>query len=124
VWIDFFHGALSGQDKEALVLLISSRQAAITDIVRHELLVGTSSDSQFKEMKSRLSVLKEFRLTEPLQDDFNRFGYELGRIGLLGRYTDAAIAFLSRTHDAPVYSFDGYFQKLAKKRLISSFRVS
>ncbi len=121
VWIDFFSARLSQQNKETLLALLESENVVITDVIRHELLVGASNEREYLQLSRILSVLTELNLNSPLMEDFHRFGFEMKNKKLLGKYTDLSIAFLARTHRIPVFSFDQYFARLAKKKIISSF---
>ena len=120
VWIDYFHGALSPALKDVVMDLILSRQAAITDVIRHELLVGTTSEREYEKMEGRLSPLLEFQMQTVFSQELNRFGFELNRMRLLGGYADVTIAFLGKKFEAPIFSFDRYFKKLAAKKVIST----
>ena len=121
VWIDFFRGKLTARHKEALVLLLEADEVVITDVIKHELLVGASSKKDFHFLSDSLSALTEISLDSNAMTEFNSFGFELKLIGLLGKYTDLSIAFLAQKKDLPVFSFDQYFAKLARKNIISLF---
>lgn len=123
VWIDFFNGKLLGKEKETLILLLEAEEAVITDIIKHELLIGANSASEYSELNDSLSALEEYSIDSDLRVEFNRFGFELRKRGFLGKYTDSSIAFLARTNQFPVYSFDKYFSKLAQKGMISILPV-
>lgn len=118
VWIDFFRGRLQPAALHAITLLLDSETAMITHVIRHELLSGATSESDYTKLDRMLSALPVLSISKDEDREFNRFGFLLAQKGFLGRYTDASIAFLARKHGLPVFAFDGYFQKLAKKRLI------
>ncbi len=122
VWIDFFHGTLSPQEKDTFVALLEAEEVVITDIIKHELLIGTNSSSEYTSLNNDLSAIEEITIQPSIKEEFNYFGFELRKKGLLGKYTDSTIAFLSKKHKFPVWSFDKYFEKVEQKGIISIFQ--
>jgi len=118
VWIDFFRGTLSQILSSNLVIGLENRQIVLTDIIFHELLMGTTSRKEFLTLKELLSPLKQLRIQEIQLNAFNDFAWRAHRKGVPGKYTDLTIAFLSHTHQFPILSFDKYFNKLAAKKII------
>jgi predicted nucleic acid-binding protein len=123
VWIDFFRGSLNAKHKDAFVLLLEAEEVIITDVIKHELLVGAKVQKEFFFLQDCLSALEEFSIEAASKSDFNQFGFDLKTRGLLGKYTDLSIAFLAKIHEVPVYSFDKYFDKLAKANVISLLKI-
>lgn len=123
VWIDFFRGQLSARDKEACLLLIESEEACLTEIIKHELLVGANSQKDYRFLTDCLSALTELAIDKELRDDFNHFGFKLKTSGCLGKYTDSSIAFLAQYHRLQIFSFDRYFEKLARANIVKLFSV-
>ena len=119
VWIDYFSGKISSAHAKMLQLLLEQNQVVITDIIKHELLIGTNSQKEYDLLAHNLSGLKELWIEREFLKEFNQFGFDLRKAGLLGKYTDASIAFLASKHRMPVFSFDRYFHKLSQKKLIS-----
>lgn len=118
VWIDFFRGSLRSAIKDPLEEGIRLRIAALTDVIRHELLVGTRSESQFRDLRRLLSPLDCFPILVEDREPFEYFAWVLRKRGFKGKYTDASIAFLCARHDIPLLTFDGYFQALFRKKII------
>lgn len=118
IWIDFFRKKLSSEILSNLITGIENDQVAVTDIIVHELLVGTMTKNHYREMKDILSPFTQLRIQDHELDDYNQFAWGIHRLGLKGKYTDLTIAFLSYHHDYPVLSQDAYFKKLANKNLI------
>lgn len=122
VWIDFFRGHLRSYVHARLFEGIKLRVAAITDIIRHEILVGAKNKKQFKELRNLLSPLDCIRLADKELSQFDEFAWNLKKDGFKGKYTDAAIAFICFKNRYPLFTFDRYFKLLARKgilRLIS-----
>jgi predicted nucleic acid-binding protein len=109
VWIDFFRGKLAASQKEALIVLIEAEEVAITDVIKHELLIGARTRKDFLFLQDSLSALEEISLEPDLKPVFNRFGFDLKMQGLVGKYTDLSIAFLAQKHGLQIYSLDRYF---------------
>lgn len=118
VWIDFFRGVLKSQIFGILREAIELRVAVLTDIIRHEILVGARSENQYRELQRLLSPLECLRVGGEDLEGFDRFAWHLHRQGFKGKYTDASIAYLCHRHRIPLLTFDGYFQSLARRGVI------
>jgi predicted nucleic acid-binding protein len=92
----------------------------ITDIIRHEILVGTNNRREFQNMEESLSPLECLRIRDEDIPSFDQFSWSLHRKGLKGKYTDLSIAFLSAHHQIPLLSFDGYFKLLSRRGVIKT----
>ena len=117
IWIDCFKGHLSDSMADRLAAGLENDQAVVTDIIVHEILVGAKNKKDYQELKNLFSALPQLRIESPLED-FNLFGWNLAKKGLTGKYTDLSIAYLSRLHNYPVLSLDGYFHRLAERDVI------
>lgn len=118
VWIDFFRGTLSPALYGYLSEHITLRLAAITDVIRHELLVGTGTKKAYAELQRLLSPLECLRIAEGDAPLFDEFAWDLRHRGFKGKYTDAAIAFLCHHRRIPLLTFDRYFTLLERKGII------
>ncbi len=70
-------------------MLRDAESAAITTVIRHELLLGAISETDFNQLNRMLSALPTYGISPQDERDFERFGFRLGQLGLLGRFTDA-----------------------------------
>lgn len=118
VWIDFFRDRIKAPLGEHLSEAILRQRVAITDIIRHELLIGTQDQKSFKRMQDLLSPLECLRIAEEDLSAFDRFAWKLKQCGLQGKYTDATIAYLAQSTAYPILAFDKYFQELARQKII------
>ena len=118
VWIDFFANALPEATTKTVDQLVLNNIACVTDIILYEMLVGTLSENEYKKTNLLFSSLLHLKIQDTEEYEFNHFSWSLHRTGLPGKYTDASIAFLAQKYDCPVLSFDTYFAKLAKKKII------
>ena len=123
VWIDFFRGKLKEGQREALVLLLEADEVVITEVIKHELLVGASTKKDFAFLSDTLSAFTALSMDSDLMPEFNRFGFDLKLKGLIGKYTDLSIAYLAQKNALPIFSFDKYFEKLASKSIIKLFAI-
>lgn len=123
VWVDFFRGRLPKPILDYLSEGLELGAAAVTDIVRNEILVGARHSKDFLELKKLLSPLPCFRISDDDLPRFDEFAWRLSQKGLLGKYTDAAIAFVCHQRKVPLLSFDGYFYRLARKGILSVLPV-
>ena len=120
VWIDFFRGRLSPGMLDLLGEGIRQRTIALTDVIRHEILVGARSEQDFNFLKHHLVPFECLRILEHDLESFDRFAWRLHRKGLTGKYTDLSIAFLCQIYDLPIMTFDGYFGRLSGQGIIRS----
>lgn len=118
VWIDFFRGTLGPNGHHLLEQGIVERVAGITDVIRHEILVGALNEADYSRLKRLMSPLTCFRIADFRLEAFDHFSWDLRRAGFRGKYTDASIAFVCHDEKLPLITFDRYFDLLAKKRLI------
>lgn len=118
IWIDFFNGKLFEHVRSKFVSSIENNNIGITDIILHELLMGTHSKRQYQELEDMFGAITQFNLSTVSFSEFNQFAWKVHRLGLPGKYTDLNIAFLAHKHKCPILSFDKYFYKLGKKHLI------
>lgn len=122
VWIDFFRAKLPRVLSSRLTELLEQQQVVVTDIIVHEILIGALTRKQYRKLQDLMSPFKSLHLTAEDSDGFNSFAWQLGKQGLLGRYTDLSIAYLSHKAGFPVLSFDRYFHRLADKGVIEVIR--
>lgn len=118
VWIDFFRGRLKPAVLGFLSEVIPLRTAGITDIIRHEILVGASGKPERQQLRGLLSPLPCLRIQDDQLEAFDDFAWNLRAHGLMGKYTDVSIAFVCHHHKIPILSFDKFFSHLARKGLI------
>lgn len=118
VWIDFFRGRLKPAVLDFLSEVIPLRSAGITDIIRHEILVGAREKPERQQLRGLLSPLPCLRIQDDQLEEFEDFAWNLRAHGLIGKYTDTAIAFICHYHKIPILSFDKFFSHLARKGLI------
>ena len=123
VWIDFFQGNLPLHHKSAFITLLDAEEVAITDVIRHEILVGAPTEEEFARLERMLNAIENYSLSDQEKHAFNHFGFELRQKGLLGKYTDLSIAFLAKERKIPIYSFDRYFTKLASAKVVRLFTL-
>lgn len=120
VWIDFFNSRLPETLLDNLKAGLENEQVCLTDIILHELLIGCRNRKQYQQLKDLLSPLEVLRIKDDQLDAFNLFAWTVKQNGLLGKFTDISIAYLSHLHHYPILSLDTYFAKLAEKKLIST----
>jgi predicted nucleic acid-binding protein len=120
VWIDFFRGKLKSGTLNFLSEMIPLRMTGITDIIRHEILVGAASKPERQQLRGLLSPLPCLRIQEDRLEEFDDFAWNLRNHGLMGKYTDVAIAFVCHSNKLPLLSFDNFFTHLARKNLIKT----
>jgi len=120
VWIDFFRGKLKPEIRQYIVEFIQIPAVSITDIIRHELLIGAPTLKSYQQLSDLLSPLECLRIREEELFEFDKFAWNLKRKGVDGKYKDLSIAFLSASRKIPLLSFDRYFDKLSALKIIET----
>lgn len=123
IWIDFFRGSLLEREKDFFIGLLENEKVAITEIIHHELLIGSKSQTEFVKLNALLEPYEVLSLCSYSQKEFNIFGYSVLKKGLVGKFTDLSIAFLSDKTQNPVWSKDKYFYKLNEKKIIAVISI-
>ncbi len=122
VWIDYLQDRSQGKPSSSLhsrlASILDSDYAAITDVIRTEILVGAASSAEFDKLDDLFSSVECLSLLKEDQRSFNNFCHMIKRKGLLGKYTDMSIAFLAKKHGYEVLSADKYFATLRSKKII------
>ncbi|HLB58510.1 MAG TPA: PIN domain-containing protein [Bdellovibrionota bacterium] len=121
VWIEFFRGRLSPGSINIVQKFLEIELAYLTDIIKHEILIGSRNDSEYKKLSYLISAIHILDFNPEMKIEFNSFAFSLKKKGFINNYTDLSIAFISNYYDIPVYSFDGYFEKLSNAGVIKSF---
>lgn len=118
VWVDFFRGRLAPDVYAQLAEGIRLRTAAITDIIRHEIVVGARDHQQMATLRRLLVPLPCLRVADEDLEALEEFAWDVRRKGLQGKYTDVTIAFLCVRHRLPLMAVDDYFAQLARKGIL------
>ncbi|OGQ22234.1 MAG: hypothetical protein A3I05_06455 [Deltaproteobacteria bacterium RIFCSPLOWO2_02_FULL_44_10] len=118
VWIDFFRGSLSTTFLAHFTETLTAQKGVITDLIRHEILVGAQDKKRFQDLQELLSPLTCYRIQSDELFQFDVFAWELRKKGFKGKYTDASIAFIAHRYHVPLITFDRYFQLVEKFGLI------
>lgn len=120
VWIDFFRGALTKAAHKTVTEGIRLDLVSITDVIRHEVLVGAGSESHYKILSRLLQPLQCLRIADGDLAIFDKFAWDLKMKGLKGKYSDLSIAFIAMRHSLPVFAFDDYFRRLSRKEILQT----
>ncbi|MCI2429482.1 PIN domain nuclease [Candidatus Acetothermia bacterium] len=94
--------------------LLAASRAATTPIVMLELLSGTRSSREFRELKEDLEALGQLELTPAVWERAYRLGCELRRAGLTVPIVDILIATLALEHGCMLLHADRHFEQIAR----------
>lgn len=123
VWLDHFSGSLNSSHQDFLFTVLRKERSSITDVILNEILVGALTEQEYHSLSETFNAISVISINAADFNNFNRFSWSLHRAGLPGKYTDASIAYLAQKHGYPVFSFDIYFAKLAKKKIIKVIQL-
>jgi predicted nucleic acid-binding protein len=119
-WIEFFRGTghpvVVAQDR-----LLSDDRAAITGVIRAELLQGARAEAQKAALARQLAALHQLPDPPDLWDRVADLGYFLRRSGYEVRIPDLLIAAVALGHDVPVFALDAHFPAIAR---VSELRLA
>ncbi len=79
-----------------------------------ELLSGTRSEREFRELKEELEALAFLEITPAVWERAFRLGYELRRAGLTLPMVDVLLAALALEHGCLLLHADRHFDALAR----------
>src|SRR4051812_41926452 len=105
VWIDFFR---SGKSREAdeLERLARSGLVCITDIIRVELLSGTRSDAEYRELEDRLANIPLLEIYSGFWNQLALARFGLARRGVQASIVDLSIAVLAHRYACSILTLD------------------
>ncbi len=114
VWIAALRPGGSAVARQEIEQLLATSRAATTPVVVLELLSGTRSAREFRELKEELEALQQLELTRPAWERAYRLGYDLRRAGLTLPTLDVLIAALAVEHDCLLLHVDRHFEQIAQ----------
>ena len=122
VWIAIYRDS-SGQSARRLSNFAGRDSVATTDCIMCEVLQGTSSDADWSQTHSALSVLDHLPMTHDTWIEAARIFYELQRRGITVRSTiDCCIAQIALTATATLLHLDRDFDRIATVRPLNHVR--
>lgn len=113
-WILALRPDGSAAARDEVERLLASSRAATTGVIILELLSGTRSEHEYRELKEELAVLPQLELRPALWARAFRLGYQLRRAGLTLPTVDVLIAALALEYDCSLLHADRHFELLAQ----------
>jgi predicted nucleic acid-binding protein len=115
VWIDFFHGAGTLEDRHLQQLITAGRSLALTDLIFCEILQGIRDDATFEQTRGLLRFYPILRIERLLTFEHAAQIYRTcRRQGLTVRKTiDCLIAALCIEEDVELFHKDADFDTIA-----------
>ena len=115
VWIAALRPGGSAVARQQVEQLLATSRAATTPVVVLELLSGTRSAREFRELKEDLDSLPHLEMTRPVWQRAYRLGYDLRRAGLTLPTIDVLIAALAVEHGCLLLHADRHFEQIAQR---------
>jgi predicted nucleic acid-binding protein len=114
VWIDFFNGAGTPEDRHLQQLITAGRSLALTDLILCELLQGIREDAAFERTRDLLLLYPILRMERLATFEHAARIYRTGRRrGLTVRKTiDCLIAALCIEEDVELFHKDADFDAI------------
>ena len=123
LWILVFkEGAPEGPMKE-VQRIISEGSAATCGMIMLELLGGTRSLMEYRQLLEELQALHYLPETEPVWISASRLFFDLRRKGLTIPPTDILIASVALYHNYPLIHADHHFDLISKHTNLKSKMV-
>lgn len=113
-WIDFFRPRGDTRIRNAVAQLIDDNEAALCGIVLAELLRGTRTEREHRELADRLSTLHYLATPESTWTTTGHMGSQLARKGVVVPTSDIVIASVAIDHNTPILHRDRHFPMIAK----------
>jgi predicted nucleic acid-binding protein len=114
VWILALRAGGPVAVRQEVEQLLATGRVATTPILILELLTGTRSLREFRELKEDLEALKQLELSPPVWERAYKLGYDLRRAGLTIPTVDIMIAALALEYDCLLLHADRHFEQIAQ----------
>ena len=110
-------GLPDSQEAIELAALMSSGEAAVAGPVIMEYLRGARSPGEFEFLAERVVSIEYLETDQQAWVIAGRLSNRLIRSGGMMSDLDVAIAATAIRHDVPLYTLDGYFERIPELRL-------
>jgi predicted nucleic acid-binding protein len=90
-------------------------------VIQYEILIGANTNQEYHFLKNKLKLISILGIDKSDLSALIDFGLKVKKEGLQGKFTDVSIAYLANKYHCPIFTFDQYFHKLAKSKVISVF---
>lgn len=114
-WIEFFRPSGNVSYRDHISRLIDDNEVVICGVILAELLRGTRSDKEYRELEERLSTLSYLETKESLWKEIGKTSHLLLRKGLQVPITDLLIATIALENNLPLLHRDKHFKLIAKQ---------
>lgn len=113
-WVEFFRPEGDELYRSKISQLIDNNEIAVCGLILTELLKGTRSDKEYKELEDRLSTLTYFETPEGVWKKAGKTASLLLRKGVQVPTTDLLIATIAIENKIPILHNDKHFPLLAR----------
>lgn len=113
-WIDFFRPHGDARICHTVSQLIDDNEAALCGVILAELLRGTRTEREHRDLADRLSTLHYFPTPESLWAEVGHLGSQLARKGVVVPTSDIIIAAIAMANNLPILHKDRHFPLIAK----------
>lgn len=117
-WIESFRPNGNKAIQETVRRLLREAVILMPGIIRAELLRGTKSQREFKELSDLLGGLEYLPVDDSFWKKVAQFSFDLFRAGVTVPLTDTYIALLTREAKAKILHHDKHFELISKKFLL------
>lgn len=114
VWIFALRKKFIPQIKSIVEQYLIDDIAAITPIVKLELVGGARTDEEFERLKMRLSALHQLKITEQVWEKAEEIAFSLYQKSLKVPYTDILISSVALLSNVILVHADSHFELIAK----------
>ena len=114
IWIEGIDPRVPAELKADLTALIEARRAAVTEMVRLEVIGGTRSASEFENARSEFEVFPCVKATEREWKKAEEITFTLNRKGQRVPSADILIAAVAVCHRIPLWHADKDFERVKK----------
>lgn len=103
--------------------ILEEGRAAICEMVVLELVGGTRTDDEFRELYEDLTALRHLSINESVWEHAYSTAHALRRKGISIPATDQLIASAAVVHSASIFHEDKHFDLLAKHAGVKVFKL-
>lgn len=113
-WVDFFRPRGDAHIRDAVSQLIDDNEAVLCGTILAELLRGTRTEREYRDLSDRLSTLHYIETPESTWIKVGHMGSQLARKGVVVPTTDIVIAAVAIDNNLPILHKDRHFPMIEK----------
>lgn len=114
IWIAGLSARAPQSLRTTLIALIEAKRAAVTEVIRLEVMAGARSEKHLADLRADFDALQCLTMTTPEWRKAEEIGFTLGRHGLAVASADLMIATVAVSYGVPLWHADRDFEHVRR----------